>query len=456
MRFVFEIFGVTLRLHSSFYTLPVQLLWAELLFLYSYNRRSRFALRLTLGTLAYMVIATVLFNIFPVRTLPAHIDATRALLQGLQDFARVISLIVFSVVLFFFCYKEKIGTILSACMAGYVVQHFTFKLGVILEELLPIRSVLDTALSYQVGTMFLYYLPVYTLAFLIFAKPAVKNDYKNHGSKYLNLLSLVIIFSLIVINRFLAFAHIDNPIQKIADALYAMLCCVLALVIQFVLYRYLRLETEYETTRALFHQGSQSYLQWKDSLDEIHVRYHDLRHKLDFLAETGVDTNSPAYREIQSTLDTYSTMIRSGNEAIDVLIAGKKSICRQAGIEFSCMIDGKVLQHFDGMQLYNLFNNALDNAINYLKTLDCVDNRVMYLSIKPLGDAAFITIENYFEGTVKLENGLPVSEQADSGHGYGFKSMKRIVDFYSGTMTIATENHMFSVGILLPYPKADK
>ena len=149
-------------------------------------------------------------------------------------------------------------------------------------------------------------------------------------------------------------------------------------------------------------------------------------------------------------------MIRSGNEAIDVLIAGKKSICRQAGIEFSCMIDGKVLQHFDGMQLYNLFNNALDNAINYLKTLDCVDNRVMYLSIKPLGDAAFITIENYFEGTVKLENGLPVSEQADSGHGYGFKSMKRIVDFYSGTMTIATENHMFSVGILLPYPKADK
>ena len=51
---------------------------------------------------------------------------------------------------------------------------------------------------------------------------------------------------------------------------------------------------------------------------------------------------------------------------------------------------------------------------------------------------------------MKLENGLPPTTKEDKYlHGYGLKSVKRIVEKYDGTCSVFKEDGMFQVNILL-------
>lgn len=61
--------------------------------------------------------------------------------------------------------------------------------------------------------------------------------------------------------------------------------------------------------------------------------------------------------------------------------------------------------------------------------------------------------ENYFEDTLVFQDGLPLTTKTDSlYHGYGIKSIKKIIDAYNGNLTIATENNWFVMKILIPIP----
>ena len=52
-----------------------------------------------------------------------------------------------------------------------------------------------------------------------------------------------------------------------------------------------------------------------------------------------------------------------------------------------------------------------------------------------------------------MENGLPVTTKDDhSLHGYGLKSVRKIVDKYRGTLSVFSSDGMFFVNILLENP----
>jgi signal transduction histidine kinase len=64
-----------------------------------------------------------------------------------------------------------------------------------------------------------------------------------------------------------------------------------------------------------------------------------------------------------------------------------------------------------------------------------------------------VCFENYFEGDIKLANGLPVTTKRDKdNHGFGLKSIRYAAEKYGGTMTINIEENWFILRILLPLP----
>ena len=102
--------------------------------------------------------------------------------------------------------------------------------------------------------------------------------------------------------------------------------------------------------------------------------------------------------------------------------------------------------------IYSLFGNMLDNAINAVEQLAAPDERLIGLTVSALdGGMLLIHEENFFAGRLAFQDGLPQTTQADRfGHGYGMKSMQLLVKKYGGTMQLHAQGHIFSLDILIP------
>ena len=69
------------------------------------------------------------------------------------------------------------------------------------------------------------------------------------------------------------------------------------------------------------------------------------------------------------------------------------------------------------------------------------------------GELSILQIENYYEGLLDFQNGLPRSSKGnDDYHGFGIRSIRRTVEKYNGSVDINTEDHIFILSIVLPVP----
>jgi sensor histidine kinase regulating citrate/malate metabolism len=104
----------------------------------------------------------------------------------------------------------------------------------------------------------------------------------------------------------------------------------------------------------------------------------------------------------------------------------------------------------EDMDLYSLFGNAISNAMESVSQLDDVHKRHISLKVREVGDLVSIHVENYYDGKLEFVHGLPQTSKDRNYHGYGMKSMERIVSSYGGTMNITTQDQLFKLDILLP------
>lgn len=115
------------------------------------------------------------------------------------------------------------------------------------------------------------------------------------------------------------------------------------------------------------------------------------------------------------------------------------------------MADGSRLGFMKPHDIYALFGNALDNAITAVLKIDEHEKRVLDLKIIDQSDIMVIQVQNYFEGTIKYENGMPVTTKYEKNeHGFGIKSMRYTAEKYGGTITTNAKDNIFTLQILLP------
>jgi sensor histidine kinase regulating citrate/malate metabolism len=59
--------------------------------------------------------------------------------------------------------------------------------------------------------------------------------------------------------------------------------------------------------------------------------------------------------------------------------------------------------------------------------------------------------ENYFSGDLLIKGDLPVSTKGDPlSHGYGFRSMRTIVERYGGALTCGAQDGVFHLNAIIP------
>ncbi len=202
-----------------------------------------------------------------------------------------------------------------------------------------------------------------------------------------------------------------------------------------------------EIQQTLLEKEKKEFELLKSSMDSINIKCHDMRHVLN----KNMNLENEEYqKEIKENVEIYDSYIKTGNTQLDITLMDKKLQCRNKNITFTIMADASSLSFMKSSDIYSLFGNALENAIDYLSTKD-EDKRILNLSMKNVQGFLTIRIENYFDDELVLKDGLPSTSKKDTSiHGFGMKSIRNIVEKYSGGMKIISENQRFILSLVFP------
>ena len=78
------------------------------------------------------------------------------------------------------------------------------------------------------------------------------------------------------------------------------------------------------------------------------------------------------------------------------------------------MPSGDSLDFMQVADIYALFGNALDNAINATMELNDPSKRVINVRFSSQGNLMLIQIQNYHQRRLRFRNGLPITTHQDA------------------------------------------
>lgn len=412
---------------NIFFTAEV--LVAELIYLYSAPKREKFLLRYLISVALCLVAA----YFFPVPKV--------VLSNPFYQLIRFIFLFGLTIAVTQFSFRVSPGPLFAACVAGYASQHIAYHVTNLLSHT---EFLMDIANRMRVLELIAFPI-VYILLFLTFGLFVARNECHKKSDLRFNVLSVIIVCICVVLSRF---ARYLDEFGDISVSIYTITCCLLALTVQFVLYKMVDLRHEIDTIRLLWQEERKQYAVSKKNIELINIKTHDLKHKLSALRG---QLPQEELDSIRDAVRIYDSNIKTGNEALDVLLTENSLRCSQEGILLTYMGNGADLGFMNIMDVYSLFGNAVSNAVEAVQALSDPEKRVIDIVSERKGDIININITNYFSGELRFEDGLPLThKQEDAGyHGFGMKSMRLIAEKYGGKITARADGEVFCLSIYL-------
>ncbi|EUJ29133.1 hypothetical protein MFLO_11120 [Listeria floridensis FSL S10-1187] len=212
------------------------------------------------------------------------------------------------------------------------------------------------------------------------------------------------------------------------------------------------LKEELVAINHLFETQYTQYVRYKESSSAIQQKTHDLKHQINALRfESDRVAREKYLDDMAETIANFEANISTGNGILDTILTQKNAYCLSHQITFSCIVNGKLLDFIETMDLCSLFGNALDNAIESVMQQEDTEKRLIKLNVVQSAQFLVIRIDNYSTVPLALHEGLPkTTKQNQDAHGYGLKSISYIAEKYHGVMTINQKENWFTLKILIP------
>ncbi|MCD7735154.1 MAG: GHKL domain-containing protein [Clostridiales bacterium] len=306
----------------------------------------------------------------------------------------------------------------------------------------------------------LWYLPVFLLcmgvSYFLFARKMVLDGRYQIKPRSSLLFAVVILLIVFLFSKwaeqFSQQGLTDSTPLLLICRMYALCCCVFVLFLQTVLHRQMQAQNALRIQSILMENQRQQYELSAESIHYINQKCHNLKHQMEALrAISNADQRDRYLSEIEESVMIYDSSVKTGNEVLDTVLTEKSLICERERIQWTCVADGQQLDFLDPVDLYTIFGNALDNAIESIKKLEEPEQRVLAVTVYGKPGMAVIQIENYYDGVLQMNQGLPVTTKGNSmDHGYGLKSIREIAQKYGGSLSVDTENQIFLLSVLLP------
>lgn len=373
-----------------------------------------------------------------------------------------------------FCFGESWSRIVFFAIAGYTVQHIAYEVFDLAVVLLGLNGgsswgnygdgavITDPRFGGMGGFIFtsnLLVVAVWLFVYMwVYWLGMVYASFKTDKGRNIDLKrgSLLVVVVLIVLMDVVSSAFVTYYSAGNFDKgyvillyLYNIACCILAMYIQFALALRRKLEEDYRTLDRLWTQKKEQYELTKENIELVNLKCHDLRHQIRTIAGRG-SVDEHTLNELENVIDIYDSVVKTGNDALDVILTEKSLLCNRENIRLACMADGASLSFMTDADIYALFGNLIDNAVEAVRTLP-EQKRTISLSVRGVKGFLSVNIHNFYAGEIMFEGALPVTTKADKeNHGYGMKSIKMICEKYDGEMTITAEDGAFNVNLIFP------
>lgn len=428
------IFSYVNRINLLIYAESVVMAQALCLFL---PKRSHYLLRLLVSTLLFSALS----YLFPV------LDMASFWRNWGYSIFMYLSLLLFTLLSVYVCVKATWINYLFCAVGGYAAHHLAGTLSGAVDKLIWGDDGHQLLAEPYVYTYFVGAAAVYLLLILLFYRN--KNVQILVNRRQTVLLAFIIVMLNIVISSFSMLSeiyHVSLPIP-ISD-FYNFATSILVVAFLFGVLERGYLEREVEIINSLYKENVRQYEVSRATMESL----HDLKHQINAVMAGKAALSQDERNEISDKIFFFDSMVKTGNETLDIIVAEKMMLCHQYGIEFDCMADGSGLSFMDVHDIYSLFGNALSNAIEAVCRRREGAARVVSLSIRRSNGCVAVHLENTFDGEIVLEDGVPVTSKEDKlSHGFGVKSMYRITGKYGGTMTITVLDELFNLDILFQW-----
>lgn len=339
------------------------------------------------------------------------------------------------------CFVLTVWEALFFTSSGYALQnaaHYAFIIAYVMPMLQgwPHRGALVEILSI---------LLVYGLAFIL-ARPERKCVHLTVGVRSVVVVSLVTLLFTIVLSQSVPQGGKEYMLYYV----YSLFSALLVLFLQYGVYEKCMLVHETDVIRQMLYMESRQHKISEESVELINLKCHDLKHQIHEICEKG-GLDSDVTKEIGEAVARYDAEVKTGNPAVDVILTEKSLRCEQEKIEFSCMLDGHSFDFMESQDIYSLFGNILDNAIEGVLR-EKPEMRFISMKSGRQGELICLHADNYCTQNIRFEDGLPVTTKTSElgYHGYGVKSIRYLAEKYGGYAQMRQEDSRFILDVFLP------
>ena len=414
----------------------IELLVAEAVFCRHLNRRRKFAAR----------VAVAVFLIIAVSFYWPYKDSFMEVSRTVRIYCIIRYMLLFALTIagLYRCFQESASTVIFCATGAYAMQHLTFCIDRIIIWLME-RHGMKVGQTGYVLLAVAVCLASYLTVDLVFVRRIQREKIEAEKEIYIPAL-LVLVFT-VTVNYF--------RWNDIACNIYGAIISVLTCWILAGIFKYSRLQQEISSIHQMMALKEEHYRLSRDNIEAINIKCHDLKHQISRIrARNSQDDMDHYLQEVEQNILLYDSIAETGSDVLDVIFTEKKMYCEQNHITMNYMADGAKLNFMDECDLYTLFGNAVDNAVESVMKVNVPEKRTISISVRAKGSFVSIHLDNPYEGELLFRDGVPVTTKTNKTyHGYGLKSIRLIVDKYGGQVSIAAEDGLFNLNILIPVPQ---
>lgn len=422
-----EVFAITLTMWG-----------AGFIFLLPLKHRAHWHVRLAVMAAAWLALgfATVYLNRF------LEVRAGM-LLRLIMDLALMICF-------FLFCARIQMTAAIYCTVWALLTQQLVHQVWQLM-YLAGIFSLIESSALFPLSALlfftFFYLLGAFTIARFMPEKENYRIGPRQLGSA---------IFLLAIYEQMLFFMQYrrnsNGDLSEMTIYVLVQIYCITLLYMQNELFKKSAMRQELTTWELLRKQQAGQYSLAKENIALINRKCHDLKHQINALRHlTGEEERESYLSEIENSVQIYEAIVKTGNDVLDTILTEKSLRCRERDISINCVADGRQLDFFDPVDLYTIFGNALDNAVESVEQFDDPQKRQIDVLIYAKQQFLIINIMNPVKEKPHFEDNLPVTTKKDKGyHGYGLKSIRHTVKHYGGFLTVNAADGFFSLKILFP------
>lgn len=220
------------------------------------------------------------------------------------------------------------------------------------------------------------------------------------------------------------------------------ICAILLLFANlFVFYIYEMVQkTNFEITQLQLEKqrgeiSAEYYRLLSKEYENSRVLIHDIKNHLHYIESKTADGES---KEVLNYIDSIredfglNERVRySGNGLIDVIINRHANFCKANGVNFEVEACCSKLDFMNESDTTSLLDNLLDNAVE--SAVQSEEKKIVFSIYIRSDSFVVVSVINSCDSAPVINNGRLISSKKNpKAHGYGTKSIKRVVNKYNG------------------------